>query len=203
MPSYNIFAERHPHSSLEEHEIIHGLKSGDEKAFKHLVKTYKDRVFNTALGFLRNKENAEDLAQEVFIEIFMSVHQFENRSKLSTWIYRITVTKSLEFIRRSKRKKRFAPLLRLIGPGTENGGSFPDYHHPSVDLENRELGEQIFRALDTLPENQRIAFTLHKIEDLSYQEIAEVMKTSLSAVESLIHRARKTLKQKLDHLDKH
>jgi len=186
---------------LEENDIIDLLKKGDESAFLQFVKAFQDRVYNTALGFLRNEENAEDITQEVFMEVYLSIGRFEGRSKLSTWVYRIAVTKSLEFIRKQKRKKRFAPVLRIFDPAYKEPLDIPDLNHPGFTLENKELGEQIFRALDALPENQKVAFTLHKLEGLPYQEIASIMNTSLSAVESLIHRARASLRRKLDHPD--
>jgi RNA polymerase sigma-70 factor (ECF subfamily) len=175
------------------------LKAGDESAFRQLVENYQDRVFNTCLGFVRNNQDADDLAQEVFIEIFRSVSSFRGDSKLSTWIYRIAVTKSLEFIRSNKRQKRFAILRSIFQSGDPAFLDIPSFEHPGVIAENRERSRILFQAIDLLPDSQKTAFTLHKIEGLSYDEIGDIMGKSLSSVESLMHRARINLQKKLSN----
>jgi len=99
---------------LNELELIQRLRTGDEAAFKFLVENYQDRVFNTAIGIVQNAEDAEDVAQEVFIQVFRSIHSFKAESKLSTWIYRITTTRALDHLRNRKSKKRFGLLQRLF-----------------------------------------------------------------------------------------
>lgn len=183
---------------MNEFELIQQLRSGDEQAFKFLVETYQDMVFNTALGIVQNAEDAEDVAQEVFIKVFRSIDTFKGESKLSTWIYRITTSSALDLVRGKKSKKRFAFLQRLFGDGNEPLHEVPDFHHPGVALDQKENAARLFKAIDQLPESQKIAFTLHKLESLSYQEISEIMRTSVSAVESLMHRARQNLKKILE-----
>jgi len=183
---------------LTEFELIQGLRNGDEAAFKYLVDTYKDRVFNTAIGIVQNAEDAEDVAQEVFIQVFRSVQNFKAESKLSTWIYRITTTRALDLLRSRKSKKRFGIIQRLFGEGNEPEMEIPDFNHPGVALDRKENTARLFKAIGQLPENQKIAFTLHKLEDLSYQEVSEVMGTSVAAVESLLHRAKQNLKKILE-----
>lgn len=163
-----------------------------------MVDTYRDRVYNTALGIVQNAEDAEDVAQEVFIQVFRSIGSFKGESKLSTWLYRIATTRSLDLLRSRKSKKRFGLLQRLFGDGNEPVMEIPDFNHPGVALDRKENAARLFRAISQLPENQKIAFTLHKLEDLSYQEVSEVMQTSLPAVESLMHRARQNLKKILE-----
>ncbi len=188
---------------LSEEALIQKLSERNEIAFKQLVNEQKDRVYNVALGIVQNQEEAEDIAQEVFIQVFESIVQFKGQSKLSTWIYRITVTHALEWLRSRKRKKRFGYMIRLFqSDASEPGIDIPDFVHPGVQLENQEKARLLFKAIDALPENQKVAFTLHKIEDLSYEEIAAVMEVSLGAVESLIHRARVNLQKKLKSLRK-
>jgi RNA polymerase sigma factor (sigma-70 family) len=115
---------------------------------------------------------------------------------LTSWIYRIAVSKSLEFIRKQKRKKRFAFLQSLTG--AENISSDKNtFYHPGIRIENKELAAILFKAIDKLPENQKAAFVLNKVEDLSYAEIAEVMKLSLSSIESLLFRAKQNLQKLL------
>ncbi|MBP6233899.1 MAG: RNA polymerase sigma factor [Chitinophagaceae bacterium] len=183
---------------LNENELIQGLKSGDEASFKYLVENYKDRIFNTAIGIVQNAEDAEDVAQEVFIQVYRSIHSFKGESKLSTWMYRIATTRSLDLLRSRKSKKRFGFMQRLFGEGNEPLYEIPDFNHPGVAMDRKETAAKLFKAIAQLPENQKAAFTLHKLEDLSYQEISEVMQTSVPAVESLMHRAKQNLKKILE-----
>ncbi len=183
---------------MNEQELIQGLRNGDETAFKFLVDTYQDRVYNTALGIVHNAEDAEDVAQEVFIQVYRSIQNFKGESKLSTWMYRIATTRALDLLRSRKSKKRFGLLQRLFGEGNEPMYELPDFNHPGVALDRKENAARLFKAIGQLPENQRIAFTLHKMEDLSYQEISEVMQSSVPAVESLMHRAKQNLRKLLE-----
>ncbi len=183
---------------MNEVELIQGLRNGEEVAFKFLVNNYQDRVFNTAIGIVQNAEDAEDVAQEVFIQVFRSVQSFKAESKLSTWIYRITTTRALDHLRSRKSKKRFGFLQRLFGEGNEPIYELPDFHHPGVSLDRKENAALLFKAIDKLPEKQKIAFTLNKLEDLSYVEVSDVMQVSVPAVESLKHRAKQNLRKMLE-----
>lgn len=176
--------------------FIEELKQGKQSAFKALVDNYQQRVYNTCLGFVKNPEEADDLTQEVYIEIFRSILKFRMDSKLSTWIYRIAVTKSLESLRAKKRKKRFA-VLRSLFYQDDSALEIPDYEHPGVIAENKERGKIIFQAMEKLPESQRTAYTLHKVEGLSYEEISNIMKKSISSIEAIMHRAKSNLQKYL------
>ena len=184
---------------LSERELIEKLKQGDEAAFKSVVETWQDMVYNTAIGILQQPTDAEDVAQEVFMQVYESIHTFKGESKFSTWLYRITLTKAMDHIRRKRRKKRFAFIQSLFGQDNELIHDPGDFFHPGVSFENKEKAAILFKAISQLPENQKIAFTLHKIEGLSYQEVTEVMKLSLSSVESLMHRAKANLKKILEN----
>jgi RNA polymerase sigma factor (sigma-70 family) len=173
-----------------------------QSAFRTLVEQYQDRVFNTCLNFLRNDEDAEDVSQEVFIEVYSSLATFRGDAQLSTWIYRIAVTKSLDFIRWKKRKKRFGFLQSLVNTEGEDIDVADEFQHPGVQLEEKERAQILFQHIDTLPDNQRVALTLHMVEGLSQKEIADVLATSISSIESLIYRARTTLKKQLYHFYK-
>jgi RNA polymerase sigma-70 factor, ECF subfamily len=186
------------YSRMEEHAIIDKLKAGDDEAFRMIVGKYQKLVLNCAFKFLRNKVSAEDLTQEVFLEVFESIHSFRADSQLSTWIYRIAVTKALNKLKSLQRKKRLGVLSSLLGAGDVGAQiASPEDERPDVELENRERKNILNWALQELPDNQRIAFTLSKVEGMSYEEISSVMNTSLPSVESLIHRAKGNLKKKL------
>jgi len=175
------------------------LKQGDEAAFRFIVDTWQNMVYNTALGIVQSAEDAEDIAQDVFVQVYQSISSFKGDSKFSTWLYRIAITKSLDHERRKKRKKRFAFVKSLFGEESQVVVHPPDFHHPGVVLDKKEDATALFKAIAVLPENQRIAFTLHKVEGLSYQEVSEIMKTTVSSVESLMHRAKGNLKKELEN----
>lgn len=185
--------------SQDELELIERLKRGDESAFRILVEQYQDLVYNTALGIVQNESDAEDVAQEVFIQVYRSIGSFKSEAKLSTWIYRITTTRALDLLRARKSKKRFGLLKRLWETAEESPmENIQDFNHPGVSLERKEEAAQLMTAIAQLPENQKVAFVLHKLEGLSYLEIAEVMGNTLPAVESLMHRARLNLRKILE-----
>lgn len=183
---------------MNEIELIQRLQNGEEPAFRYLVDTYQNRVFNTAIGIVQNAEDAEDVAQEVFIQVYRSIHGFKGESKLSTWLYRIATTRSLDLLRSRKSKKRFGFMQRLFGDDNDPIHELPDFNHPGVTLDRKENAAKLFKAIGQLPANQKTAFTLHKLENLSYQEISEVMQTSVPAVESLMHRAKQKLRKILE-----
>lgn len=168
-----------------------------ETEFRDLVLKYQDRVYNTCLGFLKNEEDAEDVAQEVFMQVYKSYDTFLGKSQLTTWIYRISVNKCLEELRKTKRNQNAAMLdINLIDKADLN------FYHPGVTLENKERAAILFNAIEELPDQQQIAFTLNKVEGLSYDEIGQIMDKSLSSVESLIHRGKSRLKELLkDYYD--
>lgn len=186
---------------MTEIEFIEQLKTQSRDAYATLLDDFQHKVFATCLSFVPNKEDAEDIAQEVFVEIFNSISKFKGQSKLSTWIYRITTNKCLEFIRKRNTKKRFGFLQSLSGEGFEidKTNYFTEMNHPGIILENKEKSETLFLAINGLPEAQRTAFTLHKIDGKSYQEISDITERSISSVESLMFRAKKNLQKTLEN----
>ncbi|MEQ8924792.1 MAG: RNA polymerase sigma factor [Fulvivirga sp.] len=185
-------------SKQDKIELIELLKAGNMPAFKHLVEENQKKVFRLCLGYVKNEEEAEDLAQEVFIEVHESISSFHGQSSLGTWIYRIAVNKSLERIRYYKRSKRFAWLTSLFGAEEKYSSYAYDWVHPGVKLENAERSKILYKAIDSLPDKQHATFILHKVEGMSYKQIAEVLELSLSAVESLIFRANSNLRNELE-----
>jgi len=183
---------------LNEWTLIQRLQQGDDAAFKGIVTAWQDMVYNTALGIVQHAEDAEDIAQEVFAQVYQSIGSFKGESKLSTWLYRIAISKSMDHLRRAKRKKRFAFVRSLFGNDQEADIHPPDFEHPGVLLDNKESAAMLFRAIRLLPDSQRVAFTLHKLEGLSHQEISSAMNTTISSVESLLHRAKANLRKTLE-----
>jgi RNA polymerase sigma factor (sigma-70 family) len=180
---------------LEHEKLIQKIKSGDAGAFEELFSMFKDRVFNTALGYVQNREDAEEITQDVFVEVYRSINKFKGKSGIGTWIYRITVNKSLDRIKHRKRKKRFAFLTSLFD--TESGELIHqpvEFNHPGVEAESKEKAKYLFDAINRLPENQRTAFILTEIEGLSHAEAGEVMNKTAKAVESLLRRAKEGLR---------
>jgi RNA polymerase sigma-70 factor (ECF subfamily) len=175
------------------------VKQGDTTAFTTLVEKYKQPVMNLAFRTLRDETEAEDLAQAAFVQVWKSAARYEPSAKFSTWLFTIARNLCLNEIRRRKRHPAESldqtrddaddqPLLQVEDRRTT---AAPD------DLLRGELESKVDEALSSLPENQRTALLLCRQEELSYEEIAEVLGCSLSATKSLIHRARETLKARL------
>lgn len=180
-------------------DLLEQLARGETKAQEEVFFQFKDKVYNTILSMVQQGEEAEELTQDVFIEVFRSAATFKGNSSLSTWIYRISVNKALDHLKYLKRKKRFAFLSSLFHPESgEPISGATDFVHPGVQLERKEQSTFLFKAIYQLPEKQQTAFILFEIEGLSYAEIADIMQTSTAAVESVLHRARQGLRKKLE-----
>ncbi len=146
-------------------------------------------MYNTAISYVQNVEDAEEVVQDVFMSIYTKAHTFKGTAKVSTWIYRITVNKALNCINKRNRN-----------PGKEvelQSTHRIDFEHPGVLLENKEKSKYLFAAIETLDENQKTAFILSFIEDLPRQEVADIMKTSLKSIEGLLQRAKTNMRKKL------
>lgn len=172
--------------------MIEELKKGSPEAFRDLIERFSHEVINTCYSFVHSRDDAEDIAQEVFIEIYKSIRQFRKESDLNTWIYRISINKSLDYLRTQKRKKRIADLK----------GLFMSKKRPSISshqqLEAEERKKILREQIALLPENQRITMILSRFDGKSNKQIAVILKTSESAVESLLHRARTNLRKNLE-----
>jgi RNA polymerase sigma-70 factor (ECF subfamily) len=175
------------------------VKQGDAAAFAALVDKYKQPVMNLVFRMIRDATEAEDLAQTVFVQVYRSAHRYKSSAKFSTWLFTIARNLCLNEIRRRSRH----PAESLEAPRMEGPDQAPPQFadrktfSPPESLLQRELEEKVGEAVAALPENQRLAILLCRQEELSYEEMAEVLGCSLSATKSLIHRARETLKQKL------
>jgi RNA polymerase sigma factor (sigma-70 family) len=167
-----------------------------ELSFEALVAQCQSMVFNTALSMVQNEVDAEDITQDVFIEVYEGLGTFRQESKLSTWIYRITVNKSLDHLKKQQRRKNGGLLKRIFSIQEEDEPA--SFEHPGVQLDKKESSKALFGALKKLPHNQQVAFTLHKIEGLNQRDTAAIMETSVEAVESLLGRAKNNLRKHLE-----
>ena len=170
----------------------------DNKDFEKLYNQYSILVYNLALNYLQNIEDAEEVTQDVFIQINNSLSKFQEKSSLKTWIYRITINKCLDFIKHKNSQKRFF----IFGKKSQNEfeiENVSNFEHPGILLENKEKSKLLFEIINELGENQKTAFLLSKIDGLSNPEISEIMKLSISSVESLVFRAKSTLKEKISN----
>ena len=180
-------------------QLLQEIASGNQASLKKLYALFKDKVYNTALAYLQNIEEAEEAAQDVFIEIYQSAANFKATSSVSTWIYRITVNKCLDRLRHQKRQKRFAFISSIFKQeGNELAYDAQGFEHPGVQLENKEMASTLFAAIKQLPENQQTVFILKQVEGLHQKEIAEVTGLTEKAVEGLMQRAKANLRKLLE-----
>ena len=184
---------------MTDREIIKLVLQGEKEKFRMLVEQYQQMVFRTCMGFLHNKDDADDLTQEIFIQAYQSLSRFKGEAAFSTWLYRIAVNASLNKVRKSSKNLILQRIDAFFGAEKSREAPFlqSDTDDPEKILIRQEHVEWVRRALDSLPENQRTAIVLSKYDDLSQKEIAEIMKTSEGSVEALLQRAKKNLREKL------
>ncbi|MBU6402342.1 MAG: sigma-70 family RNA polymerase sigma factor, partial [Verrucomicrobia bacterium] len=167
--------------------------------FEALVEKYQQPVMNLVGRTVADPTEAEDLAQNVFIQVFKSAHRYRPTAKFSTWLFTIARNLCLNELRRRTRHPAESLDASMPGEDDHPARQFEDKRasSPPEALLGRELAQKIEQALAALPENQRTAILLFRNEELSYEEIAAVLQCSVSATKSLIHRGRETLKQQL------
>lgn len=179
---------------MDEFELIQQFKKGDNSAFRQLVERYQDSVINVSYRFLRNKEEAEEIAQETFLKVYLSANSYQPKTKFSTWLFKIVVNSCLNKLR-DKKKFSFSQLEENLPAPTEE--------QPDKSLEREELKKLVKEAIDSLPENQRTVILLNQYEGFSYQDTAKILDCSVSAVESRLFRAKENLKKILaEHIKK-
>ena len=184
---------------MTESEIIKLVLQGEKENFRMLVEQYQQMVFRTCMGFLHNKDDADDLTQDIFIQAYQSLSRFKGESAFSTWLYRIAVNASLNKVRKTSKNFILQRIDAFLGAEKSREAPFlqSDTEDPEKILIRQEHVEWVGRALNLLPENQRTAIVLSKYDDLSQKEIAEILKTTEGAVEALLQRAKKNLREKL------
>lgn len=180
---------------MKQTDSIDSYNQGEVLQFHQIVERWQNMVYNTALSIVQVAEDAEDVTQDVFIDVYQKLDTFRGASQFSTWLYRITINRALDFEKKKKRQKNGGLLKQIFSIKAEEEPA--NFNHPGVLLDNKEKAAALFKALKKLPQKQKVAFTLHKIEGLPYQEIAAIMNTSLFAVESLMARAKASLKKML------
>lgn len=180
---------------MEEKQILNHLKNGDEFIYKYVYDQYSRMVYSVCFRMTGNKEEAEDVTQDIFIKVFNSINSFREDSKLSTWIYQITVNTCLNKLR----KKKAINFLSLNFWEEEKGENemAADSLTPREEIEKSEIQKIVQGAINTLPAKQKTAVILSRYEELSYKEISKIMGVSLSSVESLLFRAKENLAKKL------
>ena len=183
---------------MNEKQFIKKLREGNRDAFSQLVERFKDPILNVCFGYIKDKDDAEDITQDVFVEVFKTIGNFKGESSLYTWIYRIAISKSLDEIKKRKSIKRsafFEKRVRTDASDLEVRNTSSDEPKPDDELMQKQQKEFINICLNKLADTQRTAFVLSQQEGLSYKEIAAIMEKSLSSIESLVHRSKLNLRK--------
>ncbi|MCL2838429.1 MAG: sigma-70 family RNA polymerase sigma factor [Oscillospiraceae bacterium] len=179
---------------MNEAELIHKAQTGDVRAFEQLVEEYQQSVFNLAYRMIGNHEDAADMAQEAFIKAYFNLSKFKGNSKFSTWIYRIATNSCLDEIKKRKKTPTYSMSDSIE---IEEGEITREIEDKSSNIEeNFEREEQlkmVNKAIGRLQENHRIIIIMRDVNNMSYEEIAEILKCSTGTVKSRISRARTIL----------
>ncbi len=192
-------------AKVQERRLIRRLRRGDQRAFATIVRTYQQRVFNIVFRFLGNREEAEDVAQDVFVTVYQNAQSFRGDSKFSTWLYRVTVNHCKNRLKYLKRRGRNMgrPLddiaEHLVAQGS--GETQPAFHaaipRPDDLAQGRQLESLIQREMEKMDADHRLLLVLRDIQGMSYQEMAEVTGLNVGTIKSRLHRARLALKEAL------
>lgn len=175
---------------MQDAELIQNVLSGNQKDYEQLVKKYQTNVFRTVIGILHNKEDAEEITQDVFIKTYQSLSSFSGKSAFSTWLYRIAINASISYLRKKKRRGLWVELTGFFQIQAKE---------KSAEAELTEKSDQhlVRQAIDGLPDKQKLAFVLTKYEELSQRQVAEILQITEGAVEQLVVRAKVNLRKKL------
>ena len=174
--------------------LVAQAKTGDFAAFEQLVRTYRNDVYGLAYHFLRNREEAWDISQEVFIKTHRSLARFRGDSSFKTWLMRITANQCKDYLK--KRRLDAVPFNEEVETHDAPTGVLG----PDASVEAHELGDAIKQALDALPFKHRTAFVLREFDGLSYEEMAQVMECNIGTVMSRLHHARKKMQYSLKRM---
>ena len=178
---------------MDDNLLIKKIAQKDEKAFQLFVDKYQHLVLNVCNNILNNMDDAMDVSQEVFMKIYNTIDSFRGDANVKTWLYRIAVNYSLNFLRSRKKQKWFTNLDVLFSDNKDSLEPIDIELKPGEDIEQAENKKALYYALGKLPEKQNTAISLHNFEDLAYNEISEIMNISVSEVGVLINRGKKKL----------
>lgn len=182
----------------DESRIIARLKKGHEGAFRILMQQYQGRLYNIALGITADKEESLEIVQEVFLKVYRKIRTFKQEAKLSSWLHRITVNESLNWKRRWKRRFKWHHQPIEGDDGSHYPELTSDDPDPETAYRNKELENALGKKLKELPEKARVVFVLNVMEELTYDEIADILKISRGTVSSRLFYARRKLKESLN-----
>lgn len=176
---------------ISDEQLVDRFQQGENRAFDDLVHRYEQKIRSLCFYYLSDAHEVDDAAQETFIKAYHGLKHFRPQARFSTWLIRIAINHCLNQIRSRRRRRWLRPFSQLfLGEDEKVIQSEVANRNPLQELEHQEKLQQVQRALLMLPESQRIAVILHRSEGLSYQEIAEVTGSSISAVEAKLHRAK-------------
>jgi len=185
---------------LSDEELVDRFRSGDEDSFRILVERHSPRIFNIIYRTIKDRNLAEDLSQEVFLRMYRFLDGFKKKCRFSTWLYRLTINVCFNAQRKRKEESKVISLSHQVANVGSNPGTREledESFSPQKILEKEELARKINSAIDSLPEVLKMTFILREFEDLSYKELAKILRCSEGTVKSRLCRARETLRQKL------
>ena len=195
-----------PHRNAKEREqdkaAVRAVQAGDEAAFRELFERYHRRAFSIAFGVVKNQQDALDIVQEAFIKVHRHVHNFQGTSSFYTWLYRIVMNLSIDYIRRAKRARKFDyddKVRRNAENVAGDGAILPSIldSNPRRTVLRQELATAIQEALDELPEHHRAVILLREIEGLSYEEMAKILEVPRGTIMSRLFHARRKMQELL------
>lgn len=169
------------------------ISKGNQKVFEDFFNAHKLKVMNLCYGMVHDREVAEDLVQDIFVEIFSSAHKFQGKSKLSTWLYRIAINKTINYLRKEKIRKFFVNA-------DDAKHSIMSDDRADWNMEEKEKMNHLHKIIDKLPSKQKQALVLFIYDEIPQKDIAEIMNCSVASVEVLVHRAKKTIKNKTSNI---
>ncbi len=177
------------YTEYSDETLIEKAKKSDLEAFKIIVERYQTRVISVAYGIVHNEDDAKDISQDVFVKVYKSLDNFQGNSRFYTWLYRITVNMAIDYNRKIKRKQAMEYNddinVKTELPLADSKQALPDKY-----IYDKEIYGKLQEAIENLSEEQKKTFILREMEDLSYQEIADIMKCSVGTVMSRLYYAR-------------
>ena len=182
-------------SDINELELLAKVAQGDRAAFKVLFDLHSPQVYSVCLRMLGNARDAEEISQDVFVTLWQKAKTIRGEARLATWLHRVCVNKSINHRKRGGVFSRFKQIMSIDTEDVSLADQLPapESERPDSKLESREAGDQLAELMAEIPARQREIYLLHKLEGLSYKEIAEELNITLASVESLMHRAKQNL----------